>query len=471
MRFTNIIISSVSTLALMSSALPIGETTLNEAKDISNKLDVMISSIINRDGLSKVPVLSGQRSTDEGDLLGLDNTPLSTTKREAGMFDLLKELGEKPLGQSAVGDVGANAEEDMGEEVSDTIIKQAFASANAGGGGLGRLGGLGGVGGAGGFGRGPTGFLTSFLGNSGGKQPSPDPLSTSVTTFLRGGGPDLSGLSDPFTSEASLTDIVKKRQSTTTFPEMPAFPEMPSLPEMPGMPSLPEMPAFPESPAWPSPTPGVRTTTNIAGTDLLSTLIGQAEQRTANVSPAKPGLLSSIPLLSESRGSTITKRREAVKATNAGRTPVELPRIKIILPDREVVKELPQDLLSMQGLKKRLRGRAIVDTSAAQSSSRVSKRMLESLPIRGSFTDTDGGLLGQDGLWKRQSEPENDRFDLLEFFTEELLVDNDSTLKGQGLSDEERFDLLKFYTEELLGGKDSILKRQEEEEEEEEDDF
>ena len=197
-------------------------------------------------------------------------------------------------------------------------------------------------------GKGLTQGLGPLAGNSGGETPSSNAISKSALpdgfkNLLQGGGPDLSGLADPVSGGDPLSGLVTKRQATGTFSD------------------------WPEWPAWPSPTPGVKSTAKVAGTDLLSALTGQQgdAQSTANgATSTKPGLLQSIPLLGEAQGRTMTKRREAVKAAKAGRTPLEIPKVKLILPDSQDLRELPTEIPMM--MKERIGGRTVAEIAKRQ---------------------------------------------------------------------------------------------------------
>ena len=201
--------------------------------------------------------------------------------------------------------------------------------------------------------------------NKGGENPPPSALNDY---------PMLNGIKDVTNTDMSwlasdgISGVAKKRQATRTKPTRPA-----------------------KSPLS-SPASGVQPDVSIGGSDIKDTLSGQ--QGDAKPSP-QDLLATAMESLKDSglRGRAIAKRREAVKAANIARTPMQPPGVSLILPDEEDMGEIVKNPMTLTD---RLRDRDYAGTPA-DAQDRIAKRELRSTnDATGSTTETGSQDLGVD---------------------------------------------------------------------------
>ncbi|RMZ71192.1 hypothetical protein GMOD_00005712 [Pyrenophora seminiperda CCB06] len=378
MRFTNTLISSVSTLALVSSALPIGETHIEE----HSVMEPYVDFVTEPSSVTKIPGTPAYGSQAGEHAEGIN--PSDPFKlREHGTFEdktiqdpsglagdlrhfpnvaIPKPSKTQPLyvGQEA----GGLQEEEEEEEGSDGLggfsdVLSPFEDALAKRAELPILGSN-------------KGALSA---ESDGVKQSSNALSNSalpgdIQGTLHKGGPDLSGLTSPLYDGEVLTGKAKKRQET-------------------GTETVPDW-AWPSWPAWPSPTPGKQNSmsvgTKVAEDGLLGMLTGQkgdvqeSDDDATTTTPTTPGFLRGV--LGESRSRTTAKRREAVQAVLSSRTPLQFPGVDLVLPTKQGIKKLPQELPWMRkealedGAAPELSRRQVGDLSMGKAENAVIQKAL-----------------------------------------------------------------------------------------------
>ncbi|EFQ90921.1 hypothetical protein PTT_12367 [Pyrenophora teres f. teres 0-1] len=363
MRFTNTIISSVSTLALISSALPISESSSDGSSILDPVLGLVTDSTTTGNGLSELPGLSGQLSqqgedTHMGETLRLRNTVHASKKRSETIFDSLGEVG--------IEDRDSIWSEDTLEMLSAGLVAQLLREMEQ----------------------------RDIDGEK-------DTIDTLVSIPVVVNRPDSASAQ----VAKSLTPPLFPRQALDvglTEDEFDGQNEIGGDVSSIGG-NLREETSDIVATRVASANPSLLGGSKRSPDGILDSILGNSG---GDKAPLNPGLISNPPLLGGLRGRTIAKRREAVKAANVGRTPLELRKIMIYLPKKKVMKKLVKNLTSMQGLKERLGGRAIADTSADADAKTVKRQVRGSDLDFSDPTDTGGDLLGQSGLSKRQSGPD-----------------------------------------------------------------
>ena len=149
-------------------------------------------------------------------------------------------------------------------------------------------------------GKGLTQGLGSLAGKSGSEKPSSGAVSKSalpggITSLLQGEGPGMSGLPAPFSDGDVLSSLTSKRQATGNFPE----------------------------------------------------ILEQGQ------------LFQLLPVLGQLLQGLRTRPREALPAPKVGRAPLTVPKIDLILPNNQDLKELPNRIPMM--IKQQIGSRAVTE--------------------------------------------------------------------------------------------------------------
>ena len=219
MRFTNTIISSVSTLALVSNALPIGGIYPEDSAMMESLFDGVSKYAIANNRLPQSAEVSSQEDDgiDFSDPFKIQEILLNFVKRGNSDFDpsgLVETLHNyRPnaaIPVSSVDDEEVDGEGELGEafaELGDKLgtALSSFAAKRADLPILGESG------------KGLTQGLGPLAGESGGEKPSSDAVSKSalqggITSLLQGGGPGMSGLPAPLSDGDILSSLTNKRK-------------------------------------------------------------------------------------------------------------------------------------------------------------------------------------------------------------------------------------------------------------------